>query len=135
MSRLRILRKLRAFRTDEDGTASVEAVIWLPIFFFFISMVVDASFIFLGQNEATRLVQDANRRLSVGVLASSDEVEDLIEGALAKMAPSAVATSTISNGVVTTSVVIQTKDLVATNWIAALALTQFTVGASHYIEY
>lgn len=59
---------LKRFGQDQDGSATVEAVLWLPIMFALLCLAVDTSFLFFGQNQAYHTVQNANRMLSVGQL-------------------------------------------------------------------
>lgn len=123
------------FFRKEDGTATIEAVLWLPVFISFFCLVTDASFIFFGQNKAYRIVQDVNRSLSIGRLETAAEVEGAILSKLSGFAPNAVISSQISGGTVSTIVTIPASDLVATGFITALATPLVTVSASHFVEY
>lgn len=123
------------FATGDSGSATIEAVLWLPLFIAFLCLAADASLIFHGQNQAERVVQDANRRLSVGRLQTSDQVEDFVEASLVNMSPHATATTVIDSGVVTTRVVMPSADLVATGLLATLTSFNVTVGSQHLVEY
>lgn len=98
-------------------------------------LAADASFIFFGQNQAYRIVQDANRSLSTGRLHSAQEVEDYIKSNLSSLAPNAVVQSTISQGMVSSKVEIPSSDLVVTGLIDTLLNTTITVGSRHFVEY
>ena len=80
-------KKSKNLLQDESGTATIEAVLWLPVFIAFFCLVADASFIFFGQNKAYRIVQDANRKLSIGRLSTAVEVEQYITTQFASFAP------------------------------------------------
>ena len=75
---------------DEDGNATIEAVLWLPIFVLFFALIVDASLMFNAQANLTRVVQDANRLCSVKQLNSVTAMQDYI----AKRLGSRVANAT-----------------------------------------
>lgn len=125
----------KRFSKDESGSATVEAVLWLPVFFAFIIIVADASFIFFGQNQAHRLVQDANRQYSIGRLADLDELDAYLTASLAPFAPNASVSTAEDLGIVKSSVSIPASDLVAVGLITALRDATIFVGASHYVEY
>lgn len=127
--------KIINFFRKEDGTATIEAVLWLPVFISFFCLITDASFIFFGQNKAYRIVQDANRSLSIGRLDSAADVEGFIQAKFATFAPNAVISTQISGGTVSTIVDIPATDLVATGFITALTTPLVTVAASHFVEY
>lgn len=63
----RLKRKLGSRRVteDEDGTATVEFVLWVPVFFLILALVVDASMIFLSHANMWSVARDATRRISV----------------------------------------------------------------------
>ncbi len=123
------------FWKNDNGSATIEAVLWIPIFVLFMTMVADASFLFFGQNQAYRVVQDANRSLSVGRLATEDDVETFITSALGSLAPNAVATTVINNGSVTSVVQIPATDLIAIGAFSALVNADLTIASRHLVEY
>lgn len=134
---MRLRKRILGLLRDESGTATIESVLWLPVFIAFFCMIADASFIFFGQNRAYRIVQDANRNLSVGRLVDSGEVEAFVTASLADFAPNSVVQSNINStsGIVTTVVSLQASDLVATGLITAFLESTITVGSSHFVEY
>lgn len=130
-----IIRGLRNFRRDEQGTATVESVLWLPVFFVFFVAITDASFIFFGQNQAHRVIQNANRELSVGRLETQEDVVAYLTTATAGWAPNAVVTSTIASGTVTSTLDIPASDLVAVGLFTSFVDANVHAGSSHFVEY
>lgn len=59
------LRK-RNFVKDENGSATIEAVLWLPIFLFIILLVFDVSMTFYNQSQLSRITQKASRIHAIG---------------------------------------------------------------------
>jgi Flp pilus assembly protein TadG len=57
---------IRNFLRGDTGSISAEFVIWTPVFALVLSLVADTSLIFGSAAEVTRVVQDANRSLSLG---------------------------------------------------------------------
>jgi Flp pilus assembly protein TadG len=125
----------KSFREETDGSATIESVLWLPFFVFFLVLIADTSFIFHNQAQITRVVQDANRALSVGRLSSTDEAETYIGTALANVSNQVEASSVIENGIISTSVKVPVDDLVAVGFFDFLAGYDVEVTAEHFVEY
>jgi Flp pilus assembly protein TadG len=95
---------LRRFVASESGSSTVEAVLWVPIFFFFTLFVLDASMMFNAQSRALQMVHDTNRALAVGRILSESEAEAQLRIRIAAISPSATVDSTISDGIVQSTV-------------------------------
>lgn len=130
-----IVRRLRRFRRRQDGTATIETLLWLPVMLAFVALAADASFVFFGQNQAYRIVQDANRSLSVGRFQTEAQVEKYLTDTIGAFAKHVTAKTTIQGGMVTSVVKIPVNDLIATNMIASLMNFDLTVGATQFVEY
>ena len=126
---------LHRFRTGEDGTATVESVLWIPIFVWILVLIVNASMIIFEKNQAYRIVQNANRILSTGYMQTEAEVESYIAAQLQDIAPSATVTTTIANGVVTSDVSYQVSDVFMPHVVTELLNVWVTISAQHFMEY
>lgn len=120
---------------DEEGTATVEFIIIFPIFLLLLALIADASLIFFGQANALRAVQDANRSFSVGRYTTESETESSILAALSRFSANAVATSTVSNGSILTTVTFPARDLASLGLISQLTDFSLTVTSEHLVEY
>ncbi len=58
--------RMRRFNTDEDGSYTIEFVIWMPIFAILLAIVMNLSMIFYYESQMLRVVQDATRAFSLG---------------------------------------------------------------------
>jgi len=123
------------FYKRQDGVVSVEALLWLLLYFPAVMLIVDVSMIFNGQNMAYKNVQDANRQASIGRLSTTSQVESYISTNIASFAPHAVATSTMAAGQINSTVRIPVRDLLLTGWFDALANFDVVVSGSHVIEF
>lgn len=138
---MRILEKsnlatrYRLFAKDESGSSTIEAVLWLPMFMLLLSMVADASFIFHGQAQALRIVQDGNRAFSVGRLEDAAATQAYIRSNLISLSRSARVTTTLSGGIITTTALISVDDLLAIGSVGALTSFDITVKSQHFLEY
>ena len=130
------LRKgLRGFGRNSEGGATVEAVLWIPMFFFIFGLITDVALIFNGHSLIMRTIQDANRNYSVGRLTTESAAKAWIEAKLDNLAPNANATVTEYAGVVTTVVVVPATDLEALGMFDVINNLEITVTSQHFIEY
>lgn len=110
-------RAVRSFLRDQNGSATVESVLWMPIFIFLLGLIADTSIVFGSQSQALRIVQDANRALAVGHFATPDEAKNYVKQQLSTLSPHASVTTTVTNGVIRTSVSMPIADLAATGLV------------------
>ncbi len=130
-SRMRLVGR---FRRNEEGTATVEAVIWLPFLLFLLAFIADASLIFGAKAEVLRVLQDANRATSIGRLRTSQQTIDYITVRIGGISSSAVVTSVVTAGVVSSTVVIPASDLTATGMFGGMSDFNVRVNAQHMLE-
>ncbi len=99
------------FIRAEDGTASLEAVLWMPIFLLLFGMVTDTSIVFGRQAEILRIIQDSNRSLAVGRFQTVQQAEDYITDRVDVYSPDPVVNVSIAQGIISTSVSVPAADL------------------------
>ena len=127
-------RLLKRFARDTSGNATIEFVIWLPMVLLAFGLTVDVSMIFHSQSEVLRIVQDANRNASIGRLRTPDEAESYIEARLQKASASADATSSITAGVISTTVTYPARDFQILGFFSQFNNLEITVNSEHLIE-
>lgn len=135
LAMFKVIKKFRSFVRRDDGSATIEAVIWFPVYIGIFCLMADVALIFNGQTMALRTLQDANRRISVGRMETTGEVETYIKTQLAGLSPNAVAASEINAGAITSTLTIPASDLAATAWFASLVDIDLVVSSEHIIEY
>ena len=128
-------KSIRRFAGETHGTATIEAVLMLPLFFALFALMVDVALVFNGHSLVMRVVQDANRNLSVGRLATEDETEAYIVAALASLSPNATASTQIVAGVATTTAFVPATDLEIIGMFSAISSITLNVTSQHYIEF
>jgi Flp pilus assembly protein TadG len=57
---------LRRFRRSEEGSFTLEAVIWMPIFAILLAIIMNLSMVFYYESQMLRIAQDATRAYSLG---------------------------------------------------------------------
>lgn len=126
--------RFRAFRRDEGGSFTIEAVLWLPVFMVLFCLIADASLIFGKQAQVLRIVQDANRALSVGRFTTGADAEAFIRQQMLPFSTNAVITTDIAAGVISSTVEIPAGDLTATGLISSFGSLTVSVTAQHLSE-
>ncbi len=130
-----LVKQIRRLRADESGSATVEALIWIPVFVYFLVFILDTSFIFFGKAQALRYIQDGNRALTVGALPDVDAVELYIKTAMSEYAPSAIVNTEIVDGmIVSTSMEIPASELMVIGTVPVFETTKIRITASHFLE-
>lgn len=124
----------KRFARDTSGNATVEFVIWLPMVLLAFGLTIDVSMIFHSQSQVLRIVQDANRNASIGRFRTSGEAEDDIESRLQNTSASAEATSSITAGVITTTVTYPARDFQILGFFKQFNDLEITVNSEHLIE-
>lgn len=131
-----VLDRARRFARDDAGSVTVEAVLWLPLFFGFLMLVADVSMAFYGKAQAFRLIQDTNRALSVGVMKTAAQAQTSLQGAMDSYigARKSRVTVVCGSGRVSTRVVIPIQNLMIFGALASGWGRNITVGAAGFIE-
>lgn len=134
---MRLLTALKVTKNDESGNVTIEFVLWVPLVAFLLLLTVDVGQIFLKQAQATRLVQDANRALSVGKIRTTVATETFIKDRLAgfSTAVSAQTTYDPGTGIISTTAQIPLRDLAITQALPIGTDAKITIQSSHMMEF
>lgn len=124
---------LRARLSDESGNASIEVVIWMPLFILLIAIIFDASMIFMNRAHVLREIQDANRAFAVGRIDMAG-AQAQIAGRIAQLGSDAVPTVARQGDFVLSTVTLRAGDLSSVGLLQPFANLQMTVDARHLIE-
>ncbi len=63
---------IRRFIRDQRGTATIEFVLWVPVYVILLVAVTDASILYLSHTEMWNAARDTARRISVGAITTAD---------------------------------------------------------------
>ena len=130
-------QKRRAWRrrlADESGSATLEAVLWTPVFLVLIALVFDASMIFMNRAHILRAIQDANRAYAVGRLDSTAATEQAIQTGAARFGAAVNASSTRQGDIIQSVVTVRAGDLSGVGLLQPFANLQLTLQAHHLVE-
>jgi Flp pilus assembly protein TadG len=133
-------RALRRLLRAEEGSATVEVVLWIPFFLLLLALIADASLLFNRQAQMLRDVQNANRAYSVGRVTTTAAVQDMLIAAYTPMSASVTAVSTldtsvVSSGIIRTTLSVPARDVNSIGIIASLSNFNLAVTAQHYREF
>lgn len=119
----------RRFLRDDRGSFTVEALIWLPIFVVVLCMTADTAMIYSKQSQVMRVVQDANRAYAIGRFADGTATQNYILNLVRPMSPTATAVSSFdaTSGIITTTVTMPARELMATGMLPMLRSTSVRV--------
>ncbi|MCB2129198.1 MAG: pilus assembly protein [Rhodobacteraceae bacterium] len=121
---------------NEDGAATIEAVLWLPFFILLFGVLVDVSMIFNGQSRLLRIVQDANRNMSIGRLTTTSDTEDFVLARVASIArnPQVSTTYIAGTGLISTTLTVPISDLDIFGAATVFNGVNMVVSAEHLME-
>ncbi|MEZ5796382.1 MAG: TadE/TadG family type IV pilus assembly protein [Paracoccaceae bacterium] len=131
---LRVRSRARGFLRQENGSVTIEAVLWMPVFVALLCIIAQASIAFGRKAEVLRIVQDANRAMSIGRFREVQETEDYVIARISDVAPHATVDTQIFEGAVKTVVQIPASDLVGNISYGFLGSVTLTVSAEHMLE-
>ncbi len=63
---------LHRFIRDQTGTATLEFILWVPVYVILLVAVTDASILYLTHSEMWNTARDSARLISVGAMAAAD---------------------------------------------------------------
>jgi len=131
-----LTRFAKRFSRDEGGSATVEAVIWIPFFFFILMLITDASLAFFARAQAFRAIEDGNRSFSVGSLSDRAATKSFIEARFDSLSPSATATVDYesTSRIITTQLKFPAREVVLFNTLGVMTGWEIEVSAQQYKE-
>jgi Flp pilus assembly protein TadG len=133
---LSLWQRARRFCRDDSGTATIEAVIWLPVFAFVLALIMNVSMVFFFESQMTRIVQDGNRAFSLGRLSNSDAVEEYIKGQLTHLDANISVATSLVDGFVRTDLEAPAGELMPLNiGRSAFNAVKIRVSAQQIVEF
>jgi Flp pilus assembly protein TadG len=99
---------IRRFSLDEDGTTSIEFLMWVPVMVMFLTMTTDATLLMHQQQNLYTAARDASRQVALGQKTDDEAQEELIERLGIDTLTAEVA---IENGFVITTISVPFKEV------------------------
>lgn len=130
MGRLNLRRRV----SDESGSATIEVVLWMPVFVFILTLIFDTSVTFLGKAQILRLIQDANRAYSTGQIRSLQDAEEFVRSGVEAMGAKPEVVSQQIGNIVRTDVTLRAGDLATVGFLQRFANTDIRLSSQHLVE-
>jgi Flp pilus assembly protein TadG len=125
---------MRRKARDESGAATIEAILWLPMFFYILALSVDVTMVFHSYSRIIRAVEDVNRGLSVGRIKTIDEGKQRIKNDLVNYKGVQTDIKIIDN-VVVTNVSVPVTSLAFLGAVRPMMDKNVMVRTQQYVEY
>lgn len=126
--------KLMSHFKAEDGTISVEAVLWMPVYVFFIALIVDTSMMLHSRSVALRIIEDANRHAVIGYLVDGTEVTTRVSTMMDRVSENAVIDVTWGTDDIETVVRMPASDLQPLGLISVFSDVEITITSFNRFE-
>tara|TARA_R100000935_G_scaffold49280_1_gene74511 strand:+ start:1308 stop:1721 length:414 start_codon:yes stop_codon:yes gene_type:complete len=130
----KFILRIKNFGRSESGSSTLEALIWVPIIVYLMTMIADFSFVFYGKAQALRLLQDSNRALSVGHVATTDEVQDLVRTGMSHVSEQISVTTTVTSGIIKTVLTLPASSFTSVGAVPGLSNVDVTIASQHFLE-
>lgn len=119
-----------SFARCKSGAATIEAVLWMPVFIVFFGLLTDTSTIFGREAQILQIVQNANRSLAVGHFQTTAEAKIYIQNQVEVFSLHSTVAVVINKGIISSSVSLPAADLAATGLLNAFSGITLVIAAS-----
>lgn len=127
---------LRAFYRSENGSYTIESVIWLPIYVFILAIMMNVSMVFFNESQLLRVVQDANRSFAVGRIATLTAVEQYVTERIAYLKVTPTVNTQLVDGIIYTDLSVTATQLMPFTMLHEFfSGTEIVVSAQQIVEF
>ena len=127
---------LKRFMATEDGSYTIESVIWLPIYVFILAIMMNVSMVFFNESQILRVVQDGNRSFAVGRISSLESVEAYVTDRIAYLKVNPEITTQLVDGIIYTDLQIRAVELMPFGMLHGFFEgTRIVVSAQQIVEF
>jgi Flp pilus assembly protein TadG len=127
---------VKRFLRSEDGSYTIESVIWLPIYVFILAIMMNVSMVFFTESQLQRVVQDSNRSFSVGRITTLSAVEQYVINRISYLGANPVVNSQLVDGIIYTDLSIAAVDLMPFSMLHKFfASTTVVISAQQIVEF
>lgn len=128
--------RIAAFITDQEGSYTIESVIWLPIYVFILAIMMNVSMVFFNESQMLRVVQDSNRSFAVGRINTLEAAEQYVRDRLSYLEVTPVVNSQLVDGIIYTDLSVPATQLMPFSMLHKFfAGTNIIVSAQQIVEF
>lgn len=125
---------LNRFHRSDDGSFSIEGVIWVPLFVVTLAAIIDLSLVFHHRADLAHTVHQINRAVAVGHFADAGEAQAYLTDRLSRYGPEAAGQVIVSPYEVETRVRVPASGVSSMGTIPLLADLDLTLSYTHLME-
>ncbi|MFU8823912.1 TadE/TadG family type IV pilus assembly protein [Yoonia sp.] len=120
---------VRQFLANDNGSTSIEFLLWVPVMVLFLTMTTDATLLMHTQQTITNHARDTSRQVALGQKTTEEAQEQLFQRYSSESHPPQVV---VENGFVTTTISVPFSDVAK---ISKLFLTgDLSANVSMWVE-
>jgi Flp pilus assembly protein TadG len=132
----RLTTRFRAFCKDQEGSSSLETIIWMPVFALVLAVVTNISLVFFQESQMLRVAHDANRAFSLGRMSGPGDAETYVKAKLAYLGTELQVASNYNNGYITTRIQVPAVELMPLAFMrSSFSNMTITVSSSQIVEF
>lgn len=118
------------FVGDENGSMTIEFVLWIPIIMALLATAIDATMLYVTHTEMANVARDTARRMVTGIVRSESDAEEYAANAMSlRNAPYAVKATYDEDSVVEVKIAIAFGDMSIIGYGSPLAIFGKTIAA------
>lgn len=118
---LRVRNSLKKFCRKEEGSTTIEFILWIPIFVIIVGLVIDLCFLFLAQSRLYDVTAEGVRRWAVLQIKTGTEAETFVENNVQFRGAPVSATASTAGGAVIITATMDPADIVLTGVLNIVA--------------
>ena len=122
---------VRRFSGGDDGTATVESVIWFPVYLLILGFIFDATMLMMGKTEMWSIANDTSRMVALGRMTEA-EAEDYVNNTLG--AERGYVADVTSDGNIVSTIITRPFGKVASLGIINSATAELTTQSFYRVE-
>lgn len=123
------------FLRDEDGSFSIEAALWLPIFTLVTALLIDISSLYHDKAAILSVVREANRAYATGSFTTESQVVTHVTDTVRHLSPNATVSATFDGAYLTTQVSVPSRDLMQMKILSQFNTIDVAVGLRQLREW
>ncbi len=128
--------RIVAFIKDQEGSYTIESVIWLPIYVFILAIMMNVSMVFFNESQMLRVVQDSNRSFAVGRINTLEAAEQYVRDRLAYLEVTPVVNAQLVDGIIYTNLSVPATQLMPFSMLHKFFNgTDIVVSAQQIVEF
>lgn len=122
------------FLRNEDGSSTIEVVLWLPVVLALLFFTIDVSMIYHSKAEISKIAHDTNRGIAVGRFANALEAETYAMSRLSPISSNATVAVLADTNNVSTAVQVPSRDIALMRSVSAFGVGDINVSYSHMMQ-